>query len=166
VIGAGVPWVFALVHRVTTQSTAHAFPSTSTYFFVRALNSEEPTKEFSMSNRPYTCGVDEALSVVGGRWKIQVIWHLNNGPQRFGQLRRLAHGVSEKMLMSSLKELELDDVITRTDYGEQPPRVEYSLTPVGLDLARALQPLCEWGHAHMGRASANPKQAHIAQAMA
>jgi DNA-binding HxlR family transcriptional regulator len=104
--------------------------------------------------------VDEALSVIGGRWKIQVIWHLNNGPHRFGQLRRLADGVSEKMLMSSLKELENDDVITRADYGEQPPRVEYSLTPVGVDLARALQPLCGWGQAHMERSSAKALEQH------
>jgi DNA-binding HxlR family transcriptional regulator len=148
------------VHRARLPFDKHLL-------FRKGFEQREPRKEFSMSNRPYTCGVDEALSVIGGRWKIQVIWHLNNGPHRFGQLRRLADGVSEKMLMSSLKELEHDDVITRTDFDEQPPRVEYSLTPVGIDLARALQPLCEWGNAHVGRANADDlEQSHSVQATA
>jgi DNA-binding HxlR family transcriptional regulator len=108
-----------------------------------------------MSNRPYICGVDAALAVVGGRWKIQVIWHLNNGSHRFGQLRRFIGGISEKMLMSTLKELEHDGVVSRTDHGEQPPRVEYALTPSGVDLAAAMRPLCNWGQAHAGRATGN-----------
>jgi DNA-binding HxlR family transcriptional regulator len=110
----------------------------------------EVAKEFSMSNRTYSCGLDAALSVVSGRWKFLVIWHLaTGGPLRFGQLRRLAEGVSEKMLISSLKELEFDGAVLRTDYGEKPLRVEYTLTPAGAELAEALRPLCQWAHAHV-----------------
>jgi DNA-binding HxlR family transcriptional regulator len=103
-----------------------------------------------MNDRSYNGGLDAALSVVSGRWKFLVIWHLSaDGTLRFGELRRLLTGVSEKMLMSSLKELECAGAVLRTDHGEKPPRVDYSLTPAGIELAEALRPLCQWGHAHI-----------------
>lgn len=105
-----------------------------------------------MRRQMYSCGLDAALSVVSGRWKFLVIWHLSvHEPLRFGQLRRLVEGVSEKMLMSALKELESDGAIRRVDFQERPPRVEYSLTTSGMDLAEALRPLCRWGHTHASR---------------
>lgn len=105
-----------------------------------------------MAEREFYCGLDAALSVVGGRWKFLVLWQLVvHGPQRFGQLRRLVDGVTEKVLISALKDLEADCIIVRTDFQELPPRVEYSLTPFGSSLAEALRPLCEWGYEHMDR---------------
>ncbi len=58
--------------------------------------------------------------------------------------------VSDKVLIQQLKELQMDEVIERTDYKEIPPKVEYSLTPFGRSLANALAPLCVWGTEHMG----------------
>ena len=104
------------------------------------------------TDRQYYCGLDAALSIVGGRWKYLVVWQLaTEGPQRFGQLRRLVEGVTEKVLIGALKEFDADGIVDRKDFQEVPPRVEYSLTPFGATLAEALHPLCEWGYAHMAQ---------------
>ncbi|MET0455416.1 MAG: helix-turn-helix domain-containing protein [Mycobacterium sp.] len=100
--------------------------------------------------REFYCGLDAALSIVGGRWKFLILWQLAvQGPQRFGQLRRSVEGVSEKVLIGALKELEADGIVIRKDYQSVPPHVEYSLTPSGTTLATALTPLCQWGYTHM-----------------
>ena len=101
-----------------------------------------------MKNAPPTCGLDAALMVVGGKWKPLILFHLGPGKRRFGELRRLVSGVSEKMLIQQLRELQADGVIERVDFREIPPKVEYSLTTLGRSLAQALKPLCDWGTAH------------------
>ncbi|MBZ2208247.1 winged helix-turn-helix transcriptional regulator [Massilia soli] len=92
------------------------------------------------------CGLDVALRIVGGKWKPLILFHLNRGPTRFGELKRLVAGVTEKMLIQHLRELADDGVIVRHDYREVPPRVDYALTDVGVTLAAALAPLCDWGN--------------------
>jgi DNA-binding HxlR family transcriptional regulator len=104
-----------------------------------------------MSKAPYHCGLEAALDVVGGKWKVIVLSRLAPATRRFGELRRLVNGISEKMLIQQLREMEADGVVARTDYREIPPRVEYALTPFGVSLSEALKPLCEWGALHMGR---------------
>lgn len=105
-----------------------------------------------MTERGFYSGLDAALSIVGGRWKSLVLWQLAaHGPQRFGQLRRLVDGVTEKVLIGALKDLEAASIIVRKDFQELPPHVEYSLTPFGASLAETLRPLCEWGYANMDR---------------
>ncbi|WP_459550050.1 winged helix-turn-helix transcriptional regulator [Nocardia sp. X0981] len=89
-----------------------------------------------------------AIDVVGGKWKMHLMWVLGEDPQRFGQIRRTLDGVSEKVLTENLRQLEASGVVRREVYPEVPPRVEYSLTPLGRDLARALRPLEEWGDRH------------------
>ena len=101
-----------------------------------------------MSGAESQCGLDVALAVVGGKWKPLILFHLREGPRRFGQLKRLVAGVSEKVLIQHLRELQADDMITRTDHGELPPRVDYAMTTFGSRLAEALIPLCEWGNAN------------------
>ena len=98
-----------------------------------------------MDCKAYSCGLEAALEVVGGKWKPLVLWALSSGLRRFGELRRLVVGISEKMLIQQLRELEADGVVDREDYREVPPKVEYSLTPFGVSLRHALGPLCEWG---------------------
>ncbi|MBV8554502.1 MAG: helix-turn-helix transcriptional regulator [Planctomycetaceae bacterium] len=88
---------------------------------------------------------------MGGKWKPIVLWHLTPGPRRFGELRRLVTGISEKMLIQQLREMESDGVVARKDFREIPPRVEYSLTGFGVSLSEALRPLCDWGREHMSR---------------
>ena len=101
-----------------------------------------------MTRAPFNCGLEAALVVIGGKWKPLILFHLGPDKRRFGELRRLVAGVSEKMLIQQLRELQADGIIERVDYKEIPPKVEYSLSPLGRSLAKALLPLCEWGSAH------------------
>lgn len=101
-----------------------------------------------MKFRAFTCGLERALAVVGGKWKPLILFHLAKTTLRYGDLRRTVGGVSHKVLSQQLKELEFDGIVRRVDYQEIPPRVEYSLTPFGQSLARAFGPLCEWGTAN------------------
>jgi DNA-binding HxlR family transcriptional regulator len=107
-----------------------------------------------MRQKTYSCGLEAALEVVGGKWKVLILWPLSSGARRFGELRRLVTGISEKMLIQHLKEMEADGIVTRKDYKEVPPRVEYALTTFGESLCAALAPLCEWGALHMARIEA------------
>ena len=106
----------------------------------------------------YECGLEAALAVVGGKWKVLILWALRGAPLRFGELRRAVDGISEKMLIQHLKELERDQVVVRRDFKEVPPRVEYALTDFGASLYEALAPLCEWGEEHMARIEACKQQ--------
>jgi len=104
-----------------------------------------------MKPQTYGCGLEAALAVVGGKWKPIVLWRLAEGPRRFGELRRQVTGISEKMLIQQLREMEADGIVVRRDFQEIPPRVEYSLTEFGVSLGQALKPLCDWGRKHMER---------------
>ena len=104
--------------------------------------------------KTYCCGLEAALDVVGGKWKVLILWALRVEAHRFGELRRLVQGISEKMLIQHLKEMEADGIVTRRDFKEVPPRVEYALTSFGQSLYAALAPLCEWGTLHMKRIEA------------
>lgn len=99
----------------------------------------------------FVCGIDAAMDVIGGKWKVLILWALNERTCRFGELRRAVTGVTEKVLSSHLKELEDDGIVHRQVYAEVPPRVEYSLTPLGLSLNAALEPLGQWGRDHICR---------------
>jgi len=98
-----------------------------------------------MTKGAITCGLDAALLVLGGKWKPLILFHLAHGTRRYGELRRAVGSVSDKVLIQQLKELLADGIIDRFDYGEIPPKVEYSLTDFGRTLGKALAPLCEWG---------------------
>lgn len=106
----------------------------------------------------YVCGIDAAMDVIGGKWKVLILWALNERTCRFGELRRMVPGITEKVLASHLRELEEDGIVHREAYEEVPPRVEYSLTPLGAGLNDALRPLGAWGREHIltdgGRPSA------------
>ncbi|MET8800122.1 helix-turn-helix domain-containing protein [Nocardia sp. NPDC004568] len=95
------------------------------------------------------------MDVISGKWKGLILWELDNyGVRRFGELRRGLPGVSEKMLIQQLRELEEDGLIDRTVYPEVPPRVEYRLTDLGRSLNTALEPLGEWGRERIARVGA------------
>ena len=103
-----------------------------------------------MKNGAFTCGLDAALFVLGGKWKPLILFHLAHGTRRYGELRRAIGSVSDKVLIQQLKELQADGIIDRFDCGEIPPKVEYSLTAFGRTLGKALAPLCEWGTKYSG----------------
>jgi DNA-binding HxlR family transcriptional regulator len=98
----------------------------------------------------FSCGLDATLHIISGKWKPLVLFFLRDGPKRYGELKRLVEGVSDKVLIQQLKDLETHCVLVRTDYKEVPPRVDYALTPLGRSLAEALVPLCTWGNENMG----------------
>lgn len=93
--------------------------------------------------------VQATLKVLGGKWKILILWHLKDQTRRFSELKRLMPEISEKMLIQQLRELESDLIVNRAVYSEVPPRVEYSFTPYGRSLEPVLSSLCNWGEAHL-----------------
>ena len=93
------------------------------------------------------CGLEAALAVVGGKWKPIVLWRLAGGARRFGELRRLVEGISEKMLIQQLREMEADGIVARKDFREVPPRVEYALTEKGRALLPIIREMRKFGHA-------------------
>lgn len=97
------------------------------------------------SGKYFACPLTSAMHRIGGKWKVVIIGHLFTGTKRFGELKRLLEGVSQKMLTQQLKELENDGLIHREVYAEVPPKVEYSLTEFGKTLGPILELLCEWG---------------------
>ncbi|MGW4272550.1 winged helix-turn-helix transcriptional regulator [Streptomyces seoulensis] len=97
----------------------------------------------------YVCGIDAAMDVIGGKWKVLILWALHERPHRFGELRRGLPGVTEKVLAAQLRQLEEDGVVHREQHDEIPPRVEYSLTARGAALNESLAPLGAWGREHV-----------------
>ncbi|MEU2131278.1 helix-turn-helix domain-containing protein [Streptomyces sp. NPDC018352] len=95
---------------------------------------------------PNVCGVTAAVAVIDGKWKTALLWLLESGPHRPGELRRRLPGLSEKVLTQALREMEADELVHREVYDELPLRTEYSLTAFGRDLSEALAPLSDWGH--------------------
>ena len=91
------------------------------------------------------CGLDVALAVIGGKWKMLILYHVCHGTRRFGELRRLLPGISEKMLIQDLRHMQESGLLVRKDYKELPPKVEYSISPFGRALGQSLLPLCAWG---------------------
>ena len=101
--------------------------------------------------QPYSCGLGPALEVIGGKWKALILWEIQVEPRRFGELKRLVPGISEKMLIQQLREMEADGLVHREAFHEVPPRVEYSVTALGASLNQALGPLADWGEKHAER---------------
>ncbi len=90
------------------------------------------------------CPTREVLDHVMSKWGALVLLALTEGTQRWSELHRRAEGISDKMLASTLRMLEHDGLVSRHAYPEIPPRVEYTLTPLGDDLMMRMLPLCEW----------------------
>ena len=101
--------------------------------------------------RAYTCGLDAAADVIGGKWKPRILWALHHGPMRFGELRREISGVTEKMLIQQLRELESRDIVHREVFHQVPPKVEYSLTPAGKSLKPVVDAMVKWAAAKRSR---------------
>jgi DNA-binding HxlR family transcriptional regulator len=94
---------------------------------------------------PDWCPIEQTLDVIGGMWKLIIIRELLTGTKRYGQLHRTLVGVTHKMLTQQLRELETDGVVHREVFREVPPKVEYSLTPLGQKLVPLLKAMRAWG---------------------
>ena len=99
------------------------------------------------------CPTETTLKIIGGRWKVLILWQLLSGTRRFGELRRALHGITEKMLTQQLRELEHDGIVHREIYREVPPRVEYSLTARGETLRPVLEAVHIWGLEYLRQTS-------------
>jgi DNA-binding HxlR family transcriptional regulator len=105
------------------------------------------------------CPAETTLDIIGGRWKVPILWHLFSGTLRFSELRRALPDITQKMLIQQLRELEHDGVVARKVYPEVPPKVEYSLTPRGLSLRPVVEAMCHWaaeGNAAEAKGATNP----------
>ncbi len=95
------------------------------------------------------CAVDYAFQRIGGKYKGRILWVLRDGFLRYGELNRAVVGITPKMLTQTLKELEVDKLITRKVYLEVPPRVEYTLTTTGKELIPFIKQMRIWGEKQM-----------------
>jgi DNA-binding HxlR family transcriptional regulator len=97
------------------------------------------------NQKKYKCPVEMAMDLLGGKWKVPILWNLSEGVLRFNELRRIFPDVSHKMLTQQLRELEADGIVSRKVYAQSPPKVEYSLTEFGKTIVPHLQSLNQWG---------------------
>ncbi|MFF5705979.1 winged helix-turn-helix transcriptional regulator [Streptomyces sp. NPDC012794] len=108
----------------------------------------------SRAQDPDVCGVTAAIAVIDGKWKTALLWLLEEGPQRPGELRRRLPGLSEKVLTQALREMETDGIVHREVHDVLPLKTEYSLTGFGRELAEAVATLSDWGHRRLERLAA------------
>lgn len=108
-----------------------------------------------MKRKDFGCGpgcpVEVTLDLIDGKWKGVILYHLQEGRLRFGELRKRLPGITQRMLTKQLRALEEDDLITRKVYAEVPPRVDYELSETGLRLRPVIDALKAWGEDHRAR---------------
>lgn len=103
-----------------------------------------------IDGRTYNCEKELSLAIIGGKWKMLILWHLGKeGTKRFNELKSLMPGITQRMLVNQLRELEEDLIIHREVYPVVPPKVEYSLTEHGKSLMPILESMYEWGKNYM-----------------
>jgi DNA-binding HxlR family transcriptional regulator len=95
------------------------------------------------------CGSQQVLELIADKWSALVIYALAQGTKRYSELQREIGGVSQKMLTQTLRSLERDGLVERTVYPVVPPKVEYSLTPLGRTLIEPLRSICKWAETHL-----------------
>ncbi len=96
--------------------------------------------------REINCEKELTLAVIGGKWKLIILWHLGlEGTKRFSELKKMIPHITQKMLTNQLRELEEDLLVERKVYAEVPPRVEYTLTAYGESLMPVLRMMYDWG---------------------
>jgi DNA-binding HxlR family transcriptional regulator len=96
------------------------------------------------------CSVEATISLIDGKWKCVILFHLLGETLRFNELRRLVPEVTQRMLTNQLRELEADGLIVRKVYPQVPPKVEYSISPLGRSLEPVLLGLKDWGDENIG----------------
>ncbi|MFC0243511.1 winged helix-turn-helix transcriptional regulator [Rhodopseudomonas telluris] len=122
-----------------------------------------------MKRRDVDCGpgcpVEATLDLIDGKWKGVILFHLQSGRLRFGELRRRMPGITQRMLTKQLRALEEDGLVLREVFAEVPPRVEYELSEMGESLRPVIDALKRWAEEHRARAgaigvAAPPAEAH------
>jgi DNA-binding HxlR family transcriptional regulator len=114
------------------------------------------------SDRPQTtsCPMTAALNAIGGKWNMICLYWLDSGTRRFNELRRLMPDISHKVLTATLRSLEQEGLISRTDYLEVPPRVEYRISDYGQSVRPLIEAVRIWGRAHLARGQPDEPAKH------
>lgn len=112
-----------------------------------------------MKAKESNCPAEFTLTRIGGRWKIPILFYLLAGARRFSELGRAMPGVTQKMLTQQLREMERDGLVERKIFAQIPPRVEYSLTELGMSLKPVVEAMCRWGEAHGEKSRPKEKRA-------
>lgn len=99
----------------------------------------------------FYCPVKLTADIIGGKWKPLILFYLEEGTLRFGEVQKRIPGMTKKMLTQHLRELERDGIIHRKVYAVVPPKVEYSLTKHGGSLKPILKLMSAWGTKHRAR---------------
>jgi DNA-binding HxlR family transcriptional regulator len=94
----------------------------------------------------YSCSIELTMDLIGGKWKIRILWYLNMGTKRYSELKKSISDITPKMLTTQLREMERDNLLTRKVYPVVPPKVEYSITEYGKSLQSTLEEMCKWGN--------------------
>ncbi|WP_259067779.1 winged helix-turn-helix transcriptional regulator [Mucilaginibacter sp. X4EP1] len=105
------------------------------------MDAQRKNKDFN----PYNCPVTHCLNLIGGKWKILIIYAISKGCNRFGKLQKTLSLISKQMLVNQLRELEDDQIIERKIFAEMPPRVEYSISLYGQSLMPVIAVIQQWG---------------------
>jgi DNA-binding HxlR family transcriptional regulator len=105
-----------------------------------------------------------AFALLSGKWKLEIMWLLNQRVYRFGELRKAIPGITQHMLTAQLRELEADGLVTRTVFAEVPPRVEYEMTDKARGLGPTMQALMAWWSEHGDSVPAKPARGRQAKA--
>ena len=121
----------------------------------RLMKNKRKNKDFNPNN----CGVTHFLNRIGGKWKVLVIYAINNNVNRFSSLQRLIPDISKQMLVNQLREMEEDKIIDRVIYPEIPPRVEYNLTTYGKSLMPVIEVIQKWGESDLENSKFNNEKA-------
>lgn len=127
------------------------------------MRKESSTNAFNEKHIIDSCGMAYTLGLIGGRWKPAILCRLSNKTMRYSELNRDIEGISERMLVAQLRELENDGIVERQVYPEVPPRVEYRLTSLGETLRPVLASMSDWGNMHRELVAANMQEAETMQ---
>ena len=116
-------------------------------------------KQLSQLNKEFNCEKELTLAIIGGKWKMLILWHLGReGTKRFGELKSLIPDITPRMLVNQLRELEEDLIVNRKVYPVVPPKVEYSLTKEGESLMPILTARYDWGKNYRDTVLINQEQ--------
>jgi len=110
------------------------------------------TNQFLMTttrNRTEACPIEELMDMLGGRWKVFILWELIQSPRRSSELRRSIPPITQKVFTEQIRDLEDSGLVKRTIYPSVPPRVEYEATELGQSLREILKSMCHWSSENM-----------------